>query len=277
MTSSILGYVIGVIIGGQIAQAFGWRAAFLALGLPGIGLALLAHFVLKEPRALPQFAIARSSAEPFREAVRAMLGKRAFVDLLVAMVLYFMMIYGAFVFLVPFLMRAYDLSVGQASAIFGGVSALTGIAGSVGGGILADRLARGDVAWLARLPGLAAILAWPLYLIALYSSSLPVTVVFLALGGVLALAALPPMFASVHHVCGSKRRATSIAVIFFFGNFFGIGLGPLLTGYMSDVFAKSVGAADGLRYALMIMMFVFLLAGWFMLRASRNMARDHED
>lgn len=61
------------------------------------------------------------------------------------------------------------------------------------------------------------------------------------------------------------------------GNLFGIGLGPLLTGFFSDTLARTAGSADGLRYALMIMSCLFLLVGIFALRSARHIARDRED
>lgn len=277
MMSTITGYVIGIIVGGQITQAFGWRVAFIALGIPGVALAAICHFALREPRTRPQFAVQKSMVEPFSQTLRVLLAKRSYVGLLVAITLYFMVLYGAFVFQVAFLIRTYGLSVGQASSIFGGIAAVTGIIGSLGGGVLADRLGRKDIAWSARLPALVALLAWPAYELAFMSPSLVVTIAFLSIGGVLVSAGVPCMYASVHVVCGSARRATSVAIVLLFGNLFGIGLGPLLTGYFSDTLAPSMGSADGLRYALMIMSCIFLLSGVFALRAARYMARDKED
>ncbi len=276
MMSSMAGYVLGVVVGGQIAQAYGWRTAFLVVGLPGLGLAVVTHFVLKEPRRLPRFAVDPKTFEPLKESLRALLAKRSFVDILIAMVLYFLMAYGAFVFTVSFLIRVHGLSVGRASAIFGLISTLTAVVGSYFGGAFADRLARKDIAWLARLPGLLLIAAWPIYELAFGLPWLAGTVLVLGFGGVCLTGAIPAMFAALHAVCGSARRAMSVAVIFFFANLIGTGLGPIITGRLSDTFAKSVGSADGLRYAMMIVMVTFVPSGWFMLRAARNLKRDLE-
>jgi predicted MFS family arabinose efflux permease len=276
MMSSMAGYVIGVVLGGQIAQAYGWRAAFLVVGLPGLALAVLTRLVLDEPRRLPRFAVQRDSAERLFVSVRVLLGKRSFVDILIAMVLYFLMAYGAFVFTVSHLIRSHGLSVGRASAIFGIVSTVTAVAGSWLGGAFADRLAKRDIGWLARLPGWMLILALPVYEVAFAGRSLGVAVPALAVGGMLLTGAIPAMFAALHAVCGSPRRAMSVAVIFFFANLIGTGLGPLLTGRLSDAFARSVGPADGLRYAIMIMMVTFVPSGWFMLRAAKNLSHDQE-
>jgi MFS family permease len=276
-TSTVAGYIFGIIVGGQLTQAFGWRVTFLLIGVPGLLLALACQLVLKEPRRLPQFAVQKSAIEPFAQSLRVLLGKRSYVDLVIGATLYFMVIYGAFVFQVAFLMRSFHLPVGQASAIFGTLSAATGIFGSIVGGVLADRMARKDITWSVRLPALTALVAWPVYELAFLSPSLALATGFLAIGSFLVCAGLPCMYASVHIVCGSPRRATSVAILLLLGNLFGIGLGPLLTGYFSDTLARSVGTADGLRYALMIMSCLFLLVGTFALRSARNIARDRED
>ncbi|MDX2056280.1 MAG: MFS transporter [Gemmatimonadales bacterium] len=276
MMSSMAGYVLGVVVGGQIAQAYGWRAAFLTVGLPGLLLAVVTYLVLDEPRRQPRFAVAQASMEPLRTSIKALMAKRSFVDITIAMVLYFLMAYGAFVFTVSYLIRTHGLSVGRASAIFGTVSTVTAVIGSLVGGALADRLARRHISWLARLPGWVLILALPAYELAFSVRSLAMTVVFLGIGGSLLTGAIPSMFAALHAVCGSARRAMSVAVIFFFANLIGTGLGPIITGRLSDYFAASVGPAEGLRYAMMIVMVTFVPSGWFMLRASRNLARDQE-
>lgn len=276
MMSSMAGYVLGVVVGGQIAQAYGWRAAFLTVGLPGLLLAVVTYLVLDEPRRQPRFAVAQASMEPLRTSIKALMAKRSFVDITIAMVLYFLMAYGAFVFTVSYLIRTHGLSVGRASAIFGTVSTVTAVIGSLVGGALADRLARRHISWLARLPGWVLILALPAYELAFSVRSLALTVVFLGIGGSLLTGAIPSMFAALHAVCGSARRAMSVAVIFFFANLIGTGLGPIITGRLSDYFAASAGPAEGLRYAMMIVMVTFVPSGWFMLRASRNLARDQE-
>jgi predicted MFS family arabinose efflux permease len=276
MMSSMAGYVLGIVVGGQIAQYWGWRNAFLAVGLPGLALAVVTHLVLREPRRRPEFAVSSADHEPLGVSIRALFAKRSFVDILIALVLYFMMAYGAFVFTVSFMIRVHGVSVGTASAIFGTLSSVTALIGSYLGGSVADRLAKKDIGWLARLPGWGLIVACPIYEVAFGLPTLVGTVIMLSIGGLFLTGAIPAMFAALHVVCGSKRRAMSVAVIFFFANLIGTGLGPIVTGRLSDSFAQTVGVGDGLRYAMMLVMLTFLPSGWFMLRAARGLARDAE-
>lgn len=271
------GYVLGLVAGGWIAQNYGWRAAFIIVGLPGLLIALLTRFLLKEPRHRAQFAIQAQAQEPVAATFRVLFGKPSYRAVIGAMVLYFLMAYGALVFTTSFMIRAHGLSVAEAGALFGAVSAIGAIIGSLGGGIITDHLAKRDISWIARLPGWGLILAMPAYQAAFMAPNAPMMVAILLIASVLLTGAIPPMFSAMHVVCGGARRAMAVAIAFFFANLIGLGLGPVIAGSLSDWLGQSYGAADGLRYAMMIVMVTFVPSGIFMLRAARTLRSDAED
>lgn len=277
MMSATLGYAIALVLGGWITQHYGWRAAFLVVGLLGFVLAPLTYSILKEPRRVPQFAVSIADKESIFAAIRILLAKPAYRNILVSIVGYFLMSYGAMVFIVSLMIRAYGLSVAQAGATFGAISAIGAVVGNLVGGALADRLAAKDVAWHARLAGWSMIAAVPFYEFALYAPTIVIMVPLLVLATVLMWGVVPPMFSALHAVCGSRRRAMAIAVAFFFANLIGLGLGPVIAGSLSDIFSVTHGTAEGLRYALMVVVIVFVPAGCVMLRAGRYLKSDAED
>lgn len=277
MMSGSAGYALGLMLGGFIAQNYGWRSAFIFFGILGFALAPLAHFILEEPRHAAPFAARTAGHESGLAALRALLAKPAYRFLVGGIVVYFVMAYGAFVFIVSLMIRAHGLNVSQAGATFGAVSAVAAVIGSLGGGALADRLGARNISWLPRFAGWTMIAAIPLYELALSASTLYAMVPALLLAVTVHSAVVPPAFSAVHVVCGSKRRALAVAVVFFFANLIGLGLGPILSGALSDAFGAVYGSAEGLRYALMAMMTVLLPAGWLMLRAARNFESDAED
>jgi predicted MFS family arabinose efflux permease len=277
MMSSSVGYVIGLVLGGFVAQTFGWRLAFLFVGLGGIALTPLTGLLLEEPRLEPRFAIHSRHGESMLGALAALIAKPAYRNILAAIVVYFIMAYGALVFVVSLMMRTYGLSVSQAGATFGAISAIGAVVGSVGGGALADRLATRDLAWSARVAALGMIMSTPFYELAFSAQGVSRMAPVLLLATTLLTAAVPAMFSSLHVVCGTERRALSVAVVFFFSNLIGLGLGPLITGMLSDRLAAVLGAADGLRYSMMLVTTVLLLSGGLMLRAARYLKRDAED
>ena len=215
--------------------------------------------------------------EPTVTAVLVLFAKAAYRCTLAAIVVYFLMAYGALVFMVSFLTRVHNLNVAQAGAIFGAISAIGAMIGNLGGGALADRLAARDVAWFARMAAYSMVASLPLYELALLSAQMTAIAPLLLAATVLLVGALPCMFSSLHIVCGSQRRCMSVALAFFFANLLGLGLGPVLTGTLSDVLGGLYGSAQGLRYALMLIMLVLAPAAWFMLRAAQHLQANAEE
>ena len=277
LMSAAAGYAVGLVLGGYVAQSFGWRNAFVMVGVAGLLLAPLSQFILQEPRALERTAIRQANAESTSGALRILFSKRAYRYILAAIVTYFVMGYGVLVFVVSLLIRLYGLNVATAGATFGAVSAIGAVAGNLAGGMLSDRLARRDFALVPRVAGWGMIAAVPIYEGALMSPELIIMVPLLLVGQSLLNAVLPPMFAALHLVCGSKRRAMSVAVAYFFANLVGLGLGPVITGQLSDRLAVIHGSAEGLRLSMMIVMCILVLAGWFMLHVARLVKADVED
>jgi predicted MFS family arabinose efflux permease len=274
--SAAAGNVIGLIVGGHIAEAYGWRMTFIIFALPGIFLVLLSYFVLKEPRnQLPKKSNS-IKGESLCEAINILKSKPAFVNSVIALVLYYMMAYGALTFTISFIMRNFDLGLGQASTYYGGIALVGALIGSPVGGILADRLGAKNASWLGRIPAIGFLLSLPLFLAGYLSSQLTPMLIFSALGMLMMMAAAPPLFSCLHAVCGNQRRATAIAIAYFFANLIGVGLGPVITGVISDYLSTIFGPADGLRYALAIMTLMYLPAAYYMWRASHTLKQDIE-
>jgi predicted MFS family arabinose efflux permease len=73
MMCSPVGYAIGLVLGGFIAQHYGWRTAFISVGLFGVLIAPLTWFVLQEPRHLPQFSVRNDNQEPMLVTMHTLL------------------------------------------------------------------------------------------------------------------------------------------------------------------------------------------------------------
>lgn len=276
MSSSSAGYALGLIAGGWIAQEYGWRHAFILAGALSFILVPMTHFLLREPRrAMAHFRASQS--ENSMRAVRALFAKPSYVLILCALVAYFMWSYGVLVFVVSLLVRAHGLSLAEAGAMFGLVSAAGAVVGSVGGGAIADRLARHDTGWLTRVGAIGIVAAVPVYEVALWTNNMALMTGLLFLSTVLLNGTVPPAYAAVHAVCGARRRALAIALLLFFANLIGLGLGPLFSGMLSDAFAVTLGNAEGLRLALMIMTGVLVPAAMLLFFAARQLSRDLED
>ncbi len=275
-TSGTVGYLIGLSAGSQLVAAYGWRATLVAFGLPGLLIAALVWWVLDEPRQRIDAAVPRASSEDFRTSVGRLAGKRSFVLMLTGFTLYHFAAYGSLVFVPSYLVRVIESPIEQAGLYYGATSALAVLIGSLAGGAIQDALSRRDSRWIVRFPavafGLAALPNCAMFLIDDLTAFLIVSTV----GGILLYAALPAAFAAIHAVCGSARRATAIAIVLFFGNLLGFGLGPVITGALSDHFS-AIHGAEGLRYALIIVMALTVPTAIFFYRASGRVAEDLED
>lgn len=275
--ASTFGYVLGLIVGGWVAFQYGWRMAFLLVGLPGLPLALIVYLSLDEPRR----SIAGSGHLPRDEKLantfRALWKKRSYRNIVVAAIFYWMLAYGALIFTPSFLIRTHGLNVAEAGSVAGFTKAASAFAGTILAAAFADRLAQYDPSRIARISGWGLIGVAPLLAMAYAAPSFPIMVACYFCGGVLLSAVLPAMFQALHFVCGSQRRAMAVAILFFFANLIGHGVGPLTAGSLSDAFARTHGTAQGLRLAIIAMMLLFLPAGWFMLRAARTLNAETED
>lgn len=275
--SSAVGLAAALVIGGYVVEHFGWRAALIGVGLIGVMLTPLTHFLLHEPRRLAGAVAGTETKESILAATRILMGKRAYRNLLGAIIVYFLMASGAFVFVVPLLIRVHGLSVSQAGTTYGIISTVAAAIGSFGGGALADKLAARDIAWLARFAGLGLLVAVPLYEIALWAPVPTLLIPMLLLATTVIYSVVPSMYSALHVVCGSRRRALAVATAFFFANLIGAGLGPIVAGTLSDYFGARYGTGEGLRYSLMIMVTILLPVSWLMLRAARVLKLDAEE
>jgi predicted MFS family arabinose efflux permease len=269
------GYILGTGGGGFIADAYGWRSAFLLMGVPGLILAIIVWFILPEPRLQLGTGAAGAATESVRETYQALWHKRSFVFALVGSLLYTFVAYGALAFVPSFLVRVLRVPLAEAGLTYAIVSAVGTVIGTLGGGALADWMGRRDPRWLAWLPAIACASTGPMYLLAFAAHDLWTFMVVAFVAHLVLMAGAPTIFAAIHTVCGSRRRATAIAIVHFSATLFGAGVGPLATGALSDALTVAHGA-DGLRYSLMIATPVLVIAGAFYYAFGRMMPADQE-
>jgi MFS family permease len=295
-----IGSMLAAVGGGIIAEAMGWREAFLTLGLPGLVLAILVKLTVKEP---PR-AGAAIEAPGLRETANLLSKKSAFWYAAFGGAMASFVGYGVGQFTNSFFMRSHELSILQASQITGLLLGAFGAIGTFISGWLADRIRGRYPNAIAWLPAVGFMVAGPLNVFGYMSSSLPVAVALLAvaqLGGSLYLGS---MYAIAQGVVHPRMRATAVAVLLFVVNLIGYAGGPPAIGALSDFIANrellaaglsldacraavsAGGVADpactgasevGLRWAIILGYSGLLLAAAFFLMSWRTVRRDwHE-
>ncbi len=133
-----VGSALGYLLGGNIGQHFGWHAAFLLVGIPGLLLALPVMF-LREPRRGAGDAPTEMQEES-AGGYAALFANRSFVTNTLAMAAMTFAMGGLAQWVPSFLNRAHGLDVARGNTLFGALTVLAGITGTLTGGWLGDRL-----------------------------------------------------------------------------------------------------------------------------------------
>ncbi len=262
-----LGMLFGLVMGGFVAEYYGWRWAFVCAGVPGLALALLLKFTVREPvrGAMEEMtqagkAPAPEQKESMSDAFRALWANRSYRYVNLAHMCGVFVGYGFTVWKPPLYLRQFDLSQSEVGLVIGLTSAGLGVPGMLLGGYLADRLSTRDVRGPAWLCAAAVLLAAPVYMLALWSSDWIMTTLLIGLGIFLYSLSHAPGLAIVQTVVEPHRRAQAAAYVFFLSNMLGLGLGPVLVGSLSDGFSAEF-AHRSLNAALGLVTLVLFMAG----------------
>ncbi|MEM8941088.1 MAG: MFS transporter [Pseudomonadota bacterium] len=275
-TGIYVGILLGYAFGGLLAATFGWRMAFLVVGLPGIVLAVLLLVFVREPSRGRWDGNASLNERPTLGETLTLLRRRKsfpFVALGCAMTAF--VAYGNGNFYPSFLIRNHGMDIAQVGLVLSLVAGISGGIGTFAGGYLADRLIVRDRRWYTWVPILGLVLALPGFYI-LISDNTTVVLVLMFLVGIVNSLYLGPSIAVSHAMMPPQMRALTSAVLFFVLNMIGLGLGPFITGLNSDLLAD-VSGADNLRHAMLITAGLGLSGLFFFWRASQLLLDDLDD
>ena len=261
-----IGGLIGMVLGGVLADNIGWRMAFVVVGLPGLVLALLV-FLLRDPRrsAAPTGAVV---ALPLGEAMRQILASRAMRLLLATAGFASFATYGVLIWTTIFFQRSHGLTPAETGLWFGLVNGIGSILGVWLGGQIGDRHRAKGNQHLLTIPALAQALSVPFLLAALVVPDWRMSMVLLFPAIVLNWLYVAPYYSAVQGLVPPATRAIASAAILFMQNLIGLGLGPVLLGYCSDLLKPAYGA-ESVRYVLFIAGLVSLVAGLLLWRARK--------
>ncbi len=294
-----VGGLIGVVTGGLVADAFGWRTAFLLVGLPGILLALLVLATLVEPRTRMAAAIVRGAmpaplAAPqtsLLDVLRLLWHKRTFWYMAIGVSIVAFIGYGHAPFGASFFLRVHGAEITELAKPFGlgpiGFVGLTmglilGLAAGIGvylGGVIADRYGAADLRAYMGIPAVALLISLPIYSTAMLLPTFLPIIPLLALNAVLVSLWQGPVYATVQNIAPPHVRATAASIFLFIANLIGLGLGPVLVGVASDVLSGpfGMGPAEGVRWALIGSQFLVFPAFYCFWMARRTIREEMEE
>lgn len=307
MLGTPAGTFLGAAVGGWVAAHWGWRAAFFALGIPGVIVGLLVLLLLREPRrGLADNAPREPMPIPdFGAFLRVVVRKRGLLFVILGGALAGFGMTAISQFLAIYLSRIYQLPVQQAGALYGTISAIALASGLLIGSFGTDWLSRrGDRRWPAWGAAIGLAIAPLLYWTAFNMPSIIWGSVMLCLSGAALLLFYGPTLGMIQNLLEPRMRATGAALFAILYTIFGSGMGPVAVGWMSDRFAGSVfaggnyleqchgggkaalaaarslvdpcavAATYGIKSALMAAVCVFFIASICFVIASRTLRED---
>lgn len=264
-----IGLGSGSFIGAHLATWFGWRSAFLIMGVAGILLAPIVKYFVRD---LPRHSPAGESA-PLRQVFPTVARKPTFWLMAFAASMSSLCGYGLAVWTPSVLIRSFGMELIPAGNFLASLLLIGGCAGVFAGGWLADRLGRADRAWFARLPAIAWLITAPTFALGLMAPNPWVAWPLLLIPNALNILWLGPVTTAVQHLVPQRMRATASACFLLINNLIGLGVGPLLIGGISDALKASYGV-ESLRYAAVGCTAFYLVAAFLMLLAVNRLRHD---
>jgi predicted MFS family arabinose efflux permease len=270
-----LGLLVGFLLGGWLEQLYGWRTAFLALGVPGVILAAVLYLTLDEPpRGHSQGGIKKAAeTPPVMEVVRHMWRIPSYWHMALGAGLQAFGTYGIYQWMPSFLTRSYGMQSGEIGTWLALIIGVGGAVAAFAGGYFADMMARRDMRWQMWLCAIWIFTAGPGSALIYFSGTQTMALVFLLIPVLMVNAYIGPLYAMTQNLAPLRMRATAAALLFFVINFIGLAIGPQMIGIASDLLAPRFGQ-ESLRYALLLSSISFVWAAYHLLRAARTLRQD---
>jgi MFS family permease len=268
-----VGSALGYLLGGVLGQTFGWHAAFLIVGIPGLLLAIPIALLRTPPRggdADPQPAsgltLPEGTGNSAAAGYAALFRNRSFVLNTLAMAAMTFAIGGLAQWLPSFLNRVHALDVARGNTLFGGITVLAGILGTLVGGWLGDRWQKKSGKGYLLLSGWGFLLGTPFAVWAILAPGLTGCMSAIFIAEFFLFLNTGPLNTVIINVTNPAVRAMAFAVNIFFIHALGDAVSPSILGWLSDQW--------GLRSALLITPVAMVVAGIFCFICGRFVVQD---
>ena len=267
-----VGVGLGFWLGGWLNDAFGWRVAFMVIGLPGVAMAFVVRFTVREPlRGMSERTAAASRAyslgETWQFLTRLPSGRRislgaafqAFVG------------YGLAAWIPAFFIRLHGMTTGELGLWLSWITGIGGAIGAFSGGWLADRGVKHQPKARAHISLVGALCSTPFIVGALIFDNTTLALLCLFPANVFGTMWLGPAGSIVQDLAPPAMRATASAVFIFILTLIGLGAGPQTVGTLNDL----IGTPDAIRYSLLgVAVSTSLLSAVFFWLTGKTLEQD---
>lgn len=273
-TSIYIGVMCGYMVGGWLAQSYGWRAAFLVAGLPGLALAAVFYLTVSEPAHGMAEAQAMEHDRPsLADALRFFAGQSSLLLLVLGVVLAAFTNFAFGAWGASFLRRVHHMGSGEIGTWLGLANGVAGGAGTLLGGFVVSNLKTTHLRWSLLWPALTTAAAAPALILCVLTSSDGVCIFWYAVAMLLLGFQLGPCFAAVQSLSRIRMRALASALTNLLCNIVGGSLGPGLVGAMNDVLTARFGD-QAVGYSLLLPACVPVIGALCFWRAAHFLVPD---
>ncbi|MBK8199143.1 MAG: MFS transporter [Acidobacteria bacterium] len=268
------GILAGFALGGYVYELYGWRAAFFIAGVPGLLLALLVRFGVREPvRGLADQRTDDGPAPTLGETMKFLLGQTSYLWLLAGCLLICISANAFLVFTSSHLQRTYTLTPGQVALPLGLLIGGVGSLGAVVLGRVCDTLSKRDMRWRPAIIALCAAVAIPFAWMFLRAPTVELAYAWNLVPSFIGLIYASVAYTASQELVKLRMRSFASAFMLFCLTLIGIGCGPLIAGLLSDHFTAT-GAAQPLARALEIILLFNAASIVCLLMSTRHYRRD---
>lgn len=237
-----MGTAGGLLIGGQLAEMFNWRWAFVLMGLPGLLLGAVIYLTMREaPRGQYAPAGTDMAQRPLGETIRSLLTNRVFMGLALGWAVQIMIGYALAFWMAPVMLREFSISTGDVGLYLGLTFFLGGIPGPILGGYVTQWLCLKDERWRAWLPGVTSLGCVIPLALSLTSGSFGAFLGWFGLAYAIYVASQAGIMSGIQAAVEPASRGFAVALALFFNNLIGQALGLAVTGALSDALSPTQG------------------------------------
>lgn len=265
-----VGSALGYIGGGILGQKWGWRNAFLVLGIPGLVLAAMSSR-LKDPR--PQLLPQAQRVDGVKKNLARLFAVPSYALATLSGAALTFALGGFAVWMPSFFHRQWGLSVGKAGIFFGAVTVLSGLIGSYVGGWSSTRLLKFSPKSYFLVSGLGLLIGMPLAILSLWASTIPQALGFLFIAEVFLFLNMGPLNAVIVEVTPLSSRSLAFGANMLIIHALGDAASPTLIGYVSD----QVGLKNALTAASLALGLAAVLCFWGMKYYEKDSRRIRGD
>lgn len=260
-----VGSALGYLLGGLLGHWYGWHAAFLLVGVPGLLLAVPIALLRTPPRGGDD-ASSQTPTGTASTGYAALFRNRSFVCNTLAMAAMTFAIGGLAQWIPSFLNRVHSLDVARGNTLFGATTVLAGILGTMAGGWLGDRWQKKSGKGYLLVSGWGFLIGTPFAVWAILAPGLTACIAAIFIAEFFLFLNTGPLNTVIINVTEPAVRAMAFAVNIFFIHALGDAVSPSILGWLSDRW--------GLQSALLITPGAMLLAGLLCFVCGRFVVQD---